>query len=148
MELIEGFTLLQLLRFLNVSLETIILPCNFCFTVLGILDKASFAASKLKVVVRDKCYKGACISCRRALAAAEKKKYLVCWERGTSWKLCVVLGLCIVQLDVYSAWLCFLRQRNLLPRLILEHFTLCAICGELSVGTARLQDVRYRGYST
>lgn len=82
MELIEGFTLLQLLRFLNVSLETIILPCNFCFTVLGILDKASFAASKLKVVVRDKCYKGACISCRRALAAAEKKKYLVCLGEG------------------------------------------------------------------
>lgn len=75
---LKGYTLLDLCRYYDVSPSSFPLDCTFCDCVLDDVDRASFAASKLKVVVRNLQYKGACIKCRRALAAEEKFKYLVC----------------------------------------------------------------------
>lgn len=75
---LKGHTLLELCRYLNVSLQSFTLSCTFCNSVLDAIDKANFAASQLKVVVRDFAFKGACITCRRELAAQEKRRYLVC----------------------------------------------------------------------
>lgn len=78
MDSAKDYTLEQLLRFLNVDLDTFILPCAFCPTVLDSVDKKRYQASKLKVVVKDFTFQGACIVCRRKLAYAEKLKYLSC----------------------------------------------------------------------
>nr|ATP66834.1 E6 protein [Rodent papillomavirus] len=78
MDVAKEYTLEQLLRFLNVDLDTFIFPCAFCTNILDSNDKKRFAASQLKVVVKDFTFKGACITCRRKLAFAERRKYQSC----------------------------------------------------------------------
>ncbi|ABB85352.1 E6 [Micromys minutus papillomavirus 1] len=78
MELCREYTLEQLLKFLNVTLDTLMLPCHFCSSFMDLNNKASYLASQLKVIVKDCCFKGACIKCRRKLAFAERQKYQVC----------------------------------------------------------------------
>lgn len=74
----KEYTLEQLLRFLNVSLEDFLLPCAFCPNLLALNDKERFASSKLKVMVKNFAFHAACLTCRKKLAYAERAKYQTC----------------------------------------------------------------------
>ncbi|AEI00709.1 E6 [Apodemus sylvaticus papillomavirus 1] len=82
MDVAKDYTLNQLLRFLDVSLTDFILPCAFCPSFLDLNDKQRFAASELRVVVKDFTFQGACLRCRKKLAFAERQKYQSCIGEG------------------------------------------------------------------
>ncbi|ABG56157.1 E6 [Mastomys coucha papillomavirus 2] len=78
MDSARSYTLDEILRYLNVDLAAFTLLCAFCDSPLDFADRARFAVSQLKVLVKDFAFAGACIQCRRLLAKEEARKYSVC----------------------------------------------------------------------
>ncbi|AEI00702.1 E6 [Mus musculus papillomavirus type 1] len=72
MEIGKGYTLEEVLRYSNKDVVDFHLSCAFCSTTMDHNEKARFLHAKLKCVVRDFAFKGACIVCRRQLACKEK----------------------------------------------------------------------------
>lgn len=120
-------TLPQLLRYLNVDPATFTFPCAFCSVCLDIYDKARFATSNLKVVYKDKTYKGCCLSCRCKLAAAERQRYLVCTGEGDLVEAMCGTGIvhcairCVVCLALLTASEKLLAKVNRHPFFLVRH---------------------------
>lgn len=130
------FTLDELLRFLDVSLQDLLLPCHFCPTLLELHDKASFADSKLKVVTRDCTFRAACIPCRRKLAYCERQRFLVCTAEGDFVEAMSGTGIvhcpvrCVNCLALLSASEKLLAKAEHLPFFLVRHMwrSSCRLC--------------------
>lgn len=72
MDLGKGYTLDEVLRYHNKDVVDFTISCAFCSATMDVNEKARFIHARLKCVVKDFGFKGACIVCRRQLACKER----------------------------------------------------------------------------